>query len=150
MTDTKMEVSSDRLLKGKANFVTWKREFERAAKAQDVLDLLTGDEDILSKPKSESYLITVPRSSARVAAKQLATPSADNENTDTEITQSANAANNTLRWQMDYKARKIGVHSMGVPFIGVPLMGVPLIGVPLIGVPLIGVTKAQKPFIEVG
>ena len=101
-----MEVSSDRLLKGKANFVTWKREFERAAKAQDVLDLLTGDEDILSKPKPESYLITVPRSSARAAAKQLATPSADNENTDTEITQSANAANNTLRWQMDYEAWK--------------------------------------------
>ena len=53
MTDTKAEVSSDRLLKGKTNLVTWKREFERAAKAQDVLDLLTGDEDILSKPKSE-------------------------------------------------------------------------------------------------
>jgi hypothetical protein len=71
-----------------------------------VLDLLTGDEDILSKPKSESYLIAVPRSSARVAAKQLATPSADNENTETEVTQSANAANNTLRWQIDYKAWK--------------------------------------------
>jgi hypothetical protein len=112
MTDTKMKASSDRLLKGKTNFVTWKREFERAAKAQDVLDLLTGDEDILSKPKSESYLIAVPRSSARVAAKQLATPQADNENTETEITQSANAANNTLRWQMDYEAWKTNKNNL--------------------------------------
>src|SRR5277367_6682878 len=64
MTDTKTGVSQDCLLKGKANFITWKREFERAAKAQDVLDLLTGDEPILNKPKTESYLITVPRSSA--------------------------------------------------------------------------------------
>jgi hypothetical protein len=106
MTDTKTGVSQDCLLKGKANFITWKREFERAAKAQDVLDLLTGDEPILNKPKTENYLITVPRSSARVTARQTATPGAEDGNTETDTLQSVNAANNALRWQMDYKAWK--------------------------------------------
>jgi hypothetical protein len=60
MADAKMEVSPDRLLKGKANFVTWNREFQREAKSHDVLNLLTGDKDILSKPKSDDYLLNLP------------------------------------------------------------------------------------------
>lgn len=76
-----------------------------------MLDLLTGDEPILNKPKTESYLITVPRSSARVTARQAATPGAEDGNTETDTLQSVNAANkaaanNALRWQMDCKAWK--------------------------------------------
>jgi hypothetical protein len=56
MADTKMIVSPDRQLKGKTNFITWRRGFERAAKAQDVLDLLKGDEEILEKPNKDDYL----------------------------------------------------------------------------------------------
>src|SRR4051812_8526219 len=56
MADAKMDVSPDRRLRGKVNFITWKREFEREAKAHDVLDLFTGDEEILEKPKKEDYI----------------------------------------------------------------------------------------------
>ena len=56
MSDTKMVVSADSQLKGKTNFITWRREFERAAKAQDVLDLLKGDEEILEKSNKTDYL----------------------------------------------------------------------------------------------
>jgi hypothetical protein len=55
MTDTKMSVPLDRQLKGKANFISWKRHFERAAKALDVLDLLTGKEEVLEKPQRRVY-----------------------------------------------------------------------------------------------
>jgi hypothetical protein len=33
MSDTKMVVGPERQFKGKTNFITWRREFERAAKA---------------------------------------------------------------------------------------------------------------------
>ena len=52
----KMDVSQDRRLRGKVNFVSWKREFDREAKAYDVLDLLKGDEAIIDKPKKATYL----------------------------------------------------------------------------------------------
>lgn len=50
MTGSRMGVSPEHRLRGKVNFITWKREFEREAKAHDVLDLFTGDEEILEKP----------------------------------------------------------------------------------------------------
>jgi hypothetical protein len=56
MADPKMDVSPERRLRGKVNFTTWKSEFEREAKAHDVLDLFTGDEEILEKPKKEDYI----------------------------------------------------------------------------------------------
>lgn len=57
MTDSKMdEVKTDRKLKGKANFVSWKREFERAAKTHDILEYLTGEEVVPPKPRKEDYL----------------------------------------------------------------------------------------------
>jgi hypothetical protein len=51
-----MDVSPERRLRGKVNFITWKREFERKAKAYDILDLFTSDEEILEKPKKEDYI----------------------------------------------------------------------------------------------
>jgi hypothetical protein len=57
MADAKIpDISPDRRLRGKVNYVTWKREFDREAKAYDVLDLFTGDEEILVKPKKEDYI----------------------------------------------------------------------------------------------
>src|SRR4051812_8172829 len=56
MADSKIDVSLERRLRGKVNFVTWKREFEREAKAHDVLDLFTGDEGILEKPQKGDYI----------------------------------------------------------------------------------------------
>jgi hypothetical protein len=56
MADSKMDVSPERRLRGKVNFITWRREFEREAKAHDVLDLFTGNEDILEKPQKEDYI----------------------------------------------------------------------------------------------
>ena len=110
MADSKMAVSPDRQLKGKANFITWKREFERAAKAQDVLDLLIGEEDIISKPKPEDYLATVSRTSGRkMTRKTVAVPAAepDSDNAEAiEAVQTSVASNNALRWQMDYKSWK--------------------------------------------
>ena len=48
MTDSKMdEVKDDRKLKGKTNFISWKREFERAAKVNDIFEYLTGEEVVL-------------------------------------------------------------------------------------------------------
>lgn len=51
-----MSVPLDRQLKGKANFISWKRHFERAAKALDILNLLTGKKEILEKPQTRVYL----------------------------------------------------------------------------------------------
>jgi hypothetical protein len=56
MADSKIEVSPERRLRGKVNFITWKRDFEREAKAYDVLDLFTGDEEILEKPQKGDYI----------------------------------------------------------------------------------------------
>jgi hypothetical protein len=51
------KVKDDRKFIGKTNFVSWKREFERAAKANDILEYLTGEEVVPSKPKKEDYFI---------------------------------------------------------------------------------------------
>ena len=51
-----MEVRPDRRLRGKVNFITWRNEFWREAKAHDVLELFTGDEEILETPKREDYI----------------------------------------------------------------------------------------------
>lgn len=53
MTDSKIdEVKDDRnKLKGKTNFIIgWKREFERAAKVNDILKYLTGEDVVPPKP----------------------------------------------------------------------------------------------------
>jgi hypothetical protein len=56
IADSKMEVGPEHCLRGKVNFIAWKREFEREAKAYDVLYLVTGDEEILEKPQKWDYI----------------------------------------------------------------------------------------------
>ena len=56
MTNSKMdEVRDDRKLNGKPNYISWKREFERAARTEDVLEYLTGVETVPSKPNKNDY-----------------------------------------------------------------------------------------------
>jgi hypothetical protein len=58
MTDSRMDdVKEDHKLKGKTNFVSWKREFERAAKANDIFEYLTSKEVVPSKPKKQDYFM---------------------------------------------------------------------------------------------
>lgn len=51
-----MDASPEHRLRGKVDFITWKREFECEVKAHDVLDLFTGDEEILEKPQKWDYI----------------------------------------------------------------------------------------------
>ena len=74
MTGSKMdEVKDDRNLKGKTNFIGWKREFDRAAKANDILEYLTGDEVVPPKPKKEDYFVKSTEADTRrpIRAKKL-------------------------------------------------------------------------------
>jgi hypothetical protein len=77
MTDTKAGVSSDRQLQGKSNFISWPRDFERAAKAKDVFNLLNGDEKILKEPQEDTYFADAPRASRFREVVQLATPGSE-------------------------------------------------------------------------
>jgi hypothetical protein len=106
MTDSKMDkVKDDRKLKGKTNFVSWKREFERAAKANDIIEYLTGAEVVPSKPFGKPIEVD-PRRSIRVKkTAQTFTPSTD-DNDDVDDIQTTMSINNTLRWQIDYNEHK--------------------------------------------
>ena len=92
MTDTKAGVSSDRQLQGKSNFISWTRDFERAAKAKDVFNLLNGDEKILKEPQEDAYLADTPRASRT----QLATPGGETLTSD-------NLTHAIMKWQADHK-----------------------------------------------
>ena len=96
MTDTKAGVSSDRQLQGKSNFISWTRDFERAAKAKDVFNLLNGDEEILKEPQEDAYLADAPQPSRFREVVQLTTPSG-------ETLRSDNLAHAIMKWQADHK-----------------------------------------------
>jgi len=70
MTDSKLdEVKDDRKLKGKTNFVSWKREFERVSKADDIFEYLTGEEVVPPSPRNKTTLER-PSKSKRVAVPE--------------------------------------------------------------------------------
>jgi hypothetical protein len=99
------------MLKGKTNFIGWKREFERAAKANDIFEYLTGEEVIPSKPRKEGYFEKLIEVDTRrpVQAKKKArtfTPSTDDDG-ETDDAHTIISTNNTLRWQIDYKEHKM-------------------------------------------
>lgn len=77
MTNSEIdEVKADRKLKGKINFISWKREFERAAKANNTFEYLSGEEVVPPKPRKEDYFakpcdIDVRRSTR---TKKISTP----------------------------------------------------------------------------
>lgn len=50
IADLKVDLSLERRLRNKVNFIIWKREFEREAKAYDVFDFFIGAEEIFNKP----------------------------------------------------------------------------------------------------
>ena len=90
MTDTRMVISADRQLKDKVNFITWRREFERAAKTQDMLDLLNESEDIIDKPDKDLYLFDM-----------------DAEGKTTQAQAVIGTNNNSILWQADYTVWKV-------------------------------------------
>jgi hypothetical protein len=96
MTDTKARVSFDRQLQGKSNFISWTRDFERAAKAKDVFNLLNGDEKILKEPQEDAYLTDAPRASRTREVVQLAIPGGETSTLD-------NLAHAIMKWQADHK-----------------------------------------------
>src|SRR5258706_11401716 len=102
MTDSKMdEVKDDRKLKGKTNFVSWKREFERAAKANDIIEYLTGAEVLPSRPKKEDYFeklveVETRRLTRSMTTTQAATPSTEGDEEMSDV-QTTVSTNNTLR-----------------------------------------------------
>lgn len=48
-------------LYGKTNYLEWRRHFDRAAKAHDLWDIMTGVEKVLGEPKEESYVTYFPQ-----------------------------------------------------------------------------------------
>jgi hypothetical protein len=102
------EVKADHQLKGKTNFVSWKREFERAAKANDTFEYLTGEEVVPPKPKKEDYFVKPVKVETRRSApakKTLATtPDDGDEPADAQAI--LMTTNNNLRWQIDYTEHK--------------------------------------------
>lgn len=108
MTDSKMdEIQADRKLKGKTNFISWKREFERVVKTNDIFEYLTGEEVVPSKPQTEYYFVKptevdIRRSIRTKKTAQTFTPLTDDDD-ETENAQSMKFTNNSLRWQIDYK-----------------------------------------------
>ncbi|KAJ5742399.1 uncharacterized protein N7511_008477 [Penicillium nucicola] len=102
------EVKPDRQLKGKTNFISWKREFERAARANDVLEFLTGEEVVPPKPNKDEYFVKVldteTRRSTRI--KKSLSPTTDDENETDDSQAVVLTTNNTLRWQIDHNEHK--------------------------------------------
>jgi len=117
MTESKLdEVKDDRKLKGKTNFVSWKREFERAAKANDIFEYLTGEEIVPSKPRKEDYFeklveVETRRLTRSRTTAQTATPSTEGDE-EMYDAQTMAPANNTLRWQIDYSEYKTAKEKM--------------------------------------
>ncbi|KAM3553829.1 hypothetical protein MY1884_006461 [Beauveria asiatica] len=114
------EVKIDRKLKGKTNFVSWKREFERAAKNHDILEYLTGEEIVPPKPRKGDYFEKLIENDTRrltrsmsrgMATTQSATPPTD-EGEDAYDAQAMVPANNALQWQIDYKEHKVAKSQM--------------------------------------
>ncbi|KAF2181141.1 hypothetical protein K469DRAFT_692374 [Zopfia rhizophila CBS 207.26] len=99
MTDSKMdEVKDDRKLKGKTNFIT-----------NDILEYLTGEEVVPSKPKKEDYFVKLAEVTCRsIRTKKTAqtfTPSTDDDD-EADDAQTMMSTNNALRWQIDYNEHK--------------------------------------------
>ncbi|KAJ5982129.1 hypothetical protein N7451_012291 [Penicillium sp. IBT 35674x] len=62
-------VKPDRQLEGKTNFINWKREFERAARANNALEFLTGEKVVPTKPNKDDYLAKVPETDTRLSTR---------------------------------------------------------------------------------
>ena len=118
MTESRMDdVKDDRKLRGKTNFVSWKRDFERAAKVNDILEYLTGEEVVPPKPRKDDYFTRLVEADTRrntramSAQAQAATPSTEGDDDMYPIQTLTNPAN-TFRWQVDYSEYKTAKEKM--------------------------------------
>ena len=112
------EVQADRQLKGKTNFISWKREFERAARVNDTLEFLTGEEIVPPKPRKEEYFAKPVDIEARrpTRIKKTSTPTAD-DGDETDDGQAALLTTNyTLRWQIDHNEHKNAKEKMKLAY----------------------------------
>ncbi|KAJ5460957.1 uncharacterized protein N7458_002509 [Penicillium daleae] len=102
------EVKADRKLKGKVNFISWKREFERAAKANDTFEYLTGEEVVPPKPRKEDYFAKPGDGEIRhsIRTKKISTPMVDDGDETDDAQAILITTNNNLRWQIDYNEHK--------------------------------------------
>ncbi|KAJ5109551.1 hypothetical protein N7532_002196 [Penicillium argentinense] len=102
------EVKADRKLKGKINFISWKREFERAAKANDTFEYLTGEEVVPPKPRKEDYFTKTGEAEIRrsTRTKKISTPTVDDGDETDDAQAILVTTNNNLRWQIDYNEHK--------------------------------------------
>lgn len=107
MTDSKIDKVNK--LQGKTNFISWKREFEHAAKAYDTFEYLNGKEIVPPKPKKEDYFAKPVRTCCPAQGKKAAKTAAqvtDNDN-ETDNAQTITISNNNnLRWQINYNKHK--------------------------------------------
>ncbi|KAF4633267.1 hypothetical protein G7Y89_g4842 [Cudoniella acicularis] len=113
MTDSKMDEVNK--LKGKTNFISWKREFERAAKANDTFEYLNGEEIVPPKPKKEDYfskLVGTRRPAQAKKAVKTATQATDDDDETDDAQTITMSNNNNLRWQMDYNEHKNAKENM--------------------------------------
>lgn len=102
------EVKADRKLKGKINFISWKREFERAAKANDTFEYLTGEEVVPPKPRKEDYFAKPGDAEIRrsTRTKKISTSTVDDDDETDDAQAVLITTNNSLRWQIDYNEHK--------------------------------------------
>ena len=102
------EVKTDRKLKGKINFISWKREFERAAKADDTIEYLTGEEVVPPKPRKEDYFAKPGDAEIRrsTRTKKISSPTVDDGDETDDAQATLFTSNNNLRWQIDYNEHK--------------------------------------------
>jgi hypothetical protein len=107
MTDSKMEEVNK--LKGKTNLISWKREFERTAKANDTFEYLNGEEVVPPKPKKEDYFAKPVKTRRPVQAKKAvktATQATDDDDETDDAQTIIMSTNNNLRWQIDHNEHK--------------------------------------------
>ena len=115
MTDSKLdEVKDNRKLKGKINFISQKRDFKRASKANDTFEYLIGEEVVPPKPKKQDYfgktieVETRRRTRAMSTQAQFATPSSkgDEEMYNVQTVVSTNNGQQQYKYIEYEKARK--------------------------------------------
>jgi hypothetical protein len=108
MGDHTDDIAASKQLQGKTNFISWLRAFERAAKAKDVLKILTGAEEVVKfEPTMEDNIVVVVDSNPNLAAQRVTrsrvpiTPmTGDDDDTAGERTDTTRSM---LKWQAAVK-----------------------------------------------
>lgn len=107
MSESSMKTSPDRQLKGRFNYISWLREFKRAANREGVWNMLTGEEIVISsEPNPNTYFQSADHSAPRTrtfqqtsAALQIAAESRGS----TIATHPVNSVASLLEWQAAHK-----------------------------------------------